>query len=284
MDVLHSFQSESLHKSSRSHGSDYLASNAIREARPIRIDRGGPVQSVENFLENVPTCTGDELPRYIAGASAGALLGTALIGGSPTLNSIWEIFKNVAKECSAHPTGPFSRKVIMEHHIREGLRDLPPDIHERVSRRLFISVTKLYGFKNVLFNNWNSKEDLINCLLCSCYIPGFSGGSIPIYKGEKCIDGGFTSNQPKPIKPYLTISPFCSEADICPKDPTGSPGITVKVSDESLVLTRQNIHRLYRALIPYNLELLENLYREGYNDTQQYLDQKPNIIRGVKCS
>ncbi|KAF7629937.1 PNPLA domain-containing protein [Meloidogyne graminicola] len=66
---------------------------------------------------------------------------------------------------------------------------------------------------------FNPTFDLLRiAILCSCFIPGFCGYSIPEFHGVKYIDGGFSDNQPVYDKHTITISPFSGEADICPID------------------------------------------------------------------
>ena len=61
------------------------------------------------------------------------------------------------------------------------------------------------SMKNVVVSNFETKDSLIDALTCSCFIPFFSGYSIPKFKGEKYIDGGFTNQLPVLDEHTVTI-------------------------------------------------------------------------------
>lgn len=42
----------------------------------------------------------------------------------------------------------------------------------------------------------------------------------PRVNGVRYIDGGFSNNLPEMDTHTIIVSPFCGEADICPRDPT----------------------------------------------------------------
>ncbi|KAF2363531.1 Acyl transferase/acyl hydrolase/lysophospholipase [Trinorchestia longiramus] len=209
-------------------------------------------------------------PTMVAGASAGALLGVALLAGSPSLDDLWHTFMSAARDSAHFTFGPFSRKFVMESYIREAMEALPADVHKRLSGKFFVSVTDVKSMKNLLVSEWDTREDLIECLLCSCYIPMFSGGSVPLFRGRPCIDGGFTNNQPKPFKSSLCISPFAGRAHICPKQTT-SRSMYIHVANADLLLSRENFVRFYRAVVPHNTRDLYQLYWQGFKDAEQFL-------------
>ena len=77
---------------------------------------------------------------------------------------------------------------------------LPEDVSP-FNNRLFVSLTCLVPFPhNVLVSNFRSKTDLIEALLASQYIPGWSMGLAPfsLWRGRPALDGGFTDNLPRP--------------------------------------------------------------------------------------
>lgn len=67
------------------------------------------------------------------------------------------------------------------------------DIMNTINNRLSIRVTKitLFGTEQMYINNWDSLKDLLECAVCSCWIPGVFGDLVKHYKGEIYIDGGF---------------------------------------------------------------------------------------------
>lgn len=58
----------------------------------------------------------------------------------------------------------------------------------------------------------------LKALLCSAFIPFFSGFMPPTYQGYRYMDGGFTNNVPTIDQFTISVSPFCGESDICPVD------------------------------------------------------------------
>ena len=208
-----------------------------------------------------------DLPLRIAGASAGSLLATALLAGTPTLRCLWNNFQQVSRECEKYNLGPLDKAINMELFIRDCLRDLPEDIHVRLSNRLFVSITSLPSFNNVIVSEWSSREDLIECLLCSCYLPVFSGTKVPIFRGEKYIDGGFSNNQPLPMGSVdvLTVSPFAGSGLISPVDKMVYP-LYVNMAHESVAVSRANLGRFYHAIMPLKEEAAKDLFYQGYDD------------------
>lgn len=67
---------------------------------------------------------------------------------------------------------------------------LPEDIHERLNAGNYIFVLGKPWFRSEERTRWSSKEDVIDSVLKSCYIPFLSGSSI-FYK-DQYIDGSLT--------------------------------------------------------------------------------------------
>lgn len=51
-------------------------------------------------------------------------------------------------------------------------------------------------------------------------MPFFSGFIPPKFREYRYIDGGFSNNLPILDENTITVSPFCGESDICPRDIT----------------------------------------------------------------
>lgn len=221
------------------------------------------------------------LPKYIAGASAGAMLAAVLLTAKPSLQTLWDIFIRSAYDCSFYTLGPLSRNIIMQQYLRDVLQELPEDAHLMLSGRLFVSITHLRSYRNRIISEWPTREDLIECLLCSCYLPIFSGEGVPRFRGELYIDGGFTNNQPRPFEPnsFLTISPFSSTADICPRDKV-KKGRYVRVSNELLLISKANWSRLYHTVMPHTNEMFRQLYHDGYSRSLLYLKDQASAQLG----
>lgn len=82
-------------------------------------------------------------------------------------------FFRIVNEARSHSLGPFSPSFDIQTCILEGMRNnLPEDAHLRVNGKLHISLTRVYDGKSIIVSQFNSREDLIQALLCACFIPG----------------------------------------------------------------------------------------------------------------
>ncbi|XP_064828792.1 patatin-like phospholipase domain-containing protein 2 [Oncorhynchus masou masou] len=188
----------------------------------------------------------------VMGASAGSLVAAALVCGSSL-----DMVRNEMLRFALQSRGPLhlARNVFV---WIEGLlrRSLPDDAHIRANGRLAVVLTRIPDGQNTVVSEFTSREDVVQALLCSCFIPGYHGIQPPSYKGVYYVDGGMSSIQPTHSSPYahtLTVSPFAGEADICPPDP-GSMYVIV-MSGMPLNCSVANGYRILDALYPYNLEV-----------------------------
>lgn len=210
----------------------------------------------------------------ISGSSAGSLLAACVVCEVP-LDFVKNNFLETAKEAQRWKLGPFSPKFKVSDYLNQGFEALPPDAHLRANNRLFVSLTRIKDGQNVLISNWTSREDLIQCLICSCFIPGFSGYRLPSFRGERYMDGGFTNNLPIPCEPCISIGPFEGKIDICPASKNqNSPYLTI--ANETVAINPTNIMRFIQSLKPPPTEILENFYQEGYWDAYSFLKAKAN--------
>jgi len=159
----------------------------------------------------------------IWGSSSGSLVGAAWLCRVPR-EDIVQFVERMALDSEQRLLGPVGR---MSSYVRTGLEQLlPDDAHSRLSGRLFVSIS-VYPLLNKEGSKWisnrtvsefQSRQDLINVLLASCYIPLYYEtpirrlGSSPT---EFCLDGGFTNNCPCDGD-TCTISPYPGAADISP--------------------------------------------------------------------
>ena len=83
-------------------------------------------------------------------------------------------------------------------------------------------------------------------LMCSCFIPFFSGMMPPKFRGVRFMDGGLSDNLLVLDEHTITVSPFCGESDICPRDSETPRLIHVMIS--------QNIKKAsHKYLISFRL-------------------------------
>ena len=235
----------------------------------------------------VASCFHEYAPQVskhkIAGSSAGALVATAyLCGGSIPLAHCTTGFLAIAIEARAHTLGPFHPSFDIQAMVREALeRGLPDDAYKKADGRLHVSLTRVDDGKNVIISSFDSNEDLIQVLLCSCFIPFWSGLRLPKYRGICYMDGGFSNNQLELDNKTISVAPFAGEADICPEDDVLNL-FQISLSNTSFSLTPDNLYRLSHALLPPEPEVLSELCKQGFADGIKYLQRK-NLISCTNC-
>uniref|UniRef100_A0A3P8WNZ8 Transcription factor ETV7 n=1 Tax=Cynoglossus semilaevis TaxID=244447 RepID=A0A3P8WNZ8_CYNSE len=217
------------------------------------------------FLTYVPWIL--KTAPYVLGASAGSLVAAVIVCEVILIRD--EIIHH-AKEIRKIPLGPFSPSSNMFHWLRRVLtKYLPADAHVLANGRLAVAMTCLSNGKHVVNTEYQSRHEVFQALLCSCFVPGYCGLQPPSFRGEYYIDGGFSSMQPFPPAPCsrdtLTVSPFSGDTDICPAD---SPCLwDMVVSGSTLKGNRANSVRIINALYPLGLEAFDR----GYKDTIDFL-------------
>ncbi|GLH05511.1 Patatin-like phospholipase domain-containing protein 2 [Gryllus bimaculatus] len=174
---------------------------------------------------------------------------------------------------------PFTRADLDERNKWEQV--LPDNAHLLVNGKLHISLTRVYDGKNVIVSHFNSKEDLLQALLASCFVPVFSGLLPPRFHGIRYMDGGFSDNLPTLDENTITVSPFCGESDICPRDPS-SQLFHVNVANTSIELSKENMYRFTRILFPPKPEVLASMCQQGYEDALSFLHRN-KLINCTRC-
>lgn len=158
---------------------------------------------------------------------------------------------------------------------------LPKDAHLRVNGKLHISLTRVCDGKNVIVSHFDSREDLMQALLASAFIPVFSGILPPKFHGVRYMDGGFSDNLPTLDENTITVSPFCGESDICPRDDSMQL-FHINVANTSIELSKHNIYRIARILFPPKPEVLSNMCKQGFDDALRFLHRN-NLINCTRC-
>lgn len=217
----------------------------------------------------------------ISGASFGAIAACCLLCDLP-LGEFTSNILLVARKARQRTLGPFSPSFNVQELLLESLqKHVPNDAHIRVNGKLHISLTRVYDGKNIIVSQFSSREDLLQALLASAFVPVFSGILPPRYHGTRYIDGGFSDNLPTLDENTITVSPFCGESDICPRD-VSSQFFHVNLSNTSIELSRQNIYRFARILFPPNPEVLSNICKQGFDDALRFLHRN-NLLNCTRC-
>ena len=115
----------------------------------------------------VVSCLKEHAPQFVrslrsvSGASAGALCGLVLLVDCP-LGLITNEMMKVAKQLRSSSLGPYSPNFNITKTLTTMLNDFAPDnVHQIVSGRLFVSLTRLSDMQNVMISEFHSKNDLI---------------------------------------------------------------------------------------------------------------------------
>jgi len=221
------------------------------------------------------------LLNKISGASAGSIAAVSLLGDIP-LGEMTSRILQLACEARKLTLGPFSPSFNITDILYDGLnRVLSDDIHLKVQGRLHISLTKVYDGSNILVNQFANKEEVIQVILASCFIPLFSGFKPPTYRGAYVVDGGFSDNLPTD-KHTVTVSPFSGMAHVCPDTELDLGGYHVSVANTSIEISKENLYRLGNVLLPPHPEVLSRVCKQGFEDALRYL-QKRHLISCTRC-
>uniref|UniRef100_A0A8C0ZAD9 Patatin like phospholipase domain containing 1 n=1 Tax=Cyanistes caeruleus TaxID=156563 RepID=A0A8C0ZAD9_CYACU len=225
---------------------------------------------VQSLLELAPELLKSACKVY--GSSAGSLIAAAVVCGVG-LDDLKEFFFALATEVRKTILGPLSPKCSLLANLKAVLqRMLPEDSYLLASGRLHISLTRVVDGQNVMASEFSSKEELIQALLCSCFLPIYCGFIPPSYRGVRYVDGGFTGLQPVSSleEPVITVSPFTGELDICPRD---CPAIffCFQIFNGSIQISIENLCRISYALFPPSTMVLNDIFSQGYQDTALFL-------------
>nr|CAH7734814.1 unnamed protein product [Callosobruchus chinensis] len=221
------------------------------------------------------------LLNKISGASAGAIAACSLICDLPVGDMTSDVLR-VCAEARKRSLGAFSPSFNINRLLLENLEKfLPDDAHIRCSGKLHVSLTRVHDGKNVVISHFDSREELIQCLLASAFIPFFSGLIPPKFRGVRYMDGGYSDNLPTLDENTITVSPFCGESDICPRDDS-SQLFHINIANTSIELSKHNIYRIVRILFPPKPEVLSNMCKQGFDDALRFLHRN-NLINCTRC-
>ncbi|XP_070764049.1 patatin-like phospholipase domain-containing protein 2 [Enoplosus armatus] len=224
------------------------------------------------ILERVPQLVHGA--SKVCGASSGCLVAAALTAGIPIEQVCVDVL-TIAKEARKHTLGVFHPTFSLLRTVRDSLLErLPADAHLRASGKLCVSLTRLADGKNVVVSEFDSREELIQVLMCSCFFPFYCGFIPPSYRGVHYMDGALSNNMPLfEQRNTITMAPFSGESDICPREGTFN-FFEVHYGNVSIQVNTGNVHRVCTSFLPPRLEKLAEICHNGYMDALCFLREK----------
>jgi len=185
------------------------------------------------------------LQGKLSGASAGTMAAVGVIGGvAPSVMAACVV--RAAYVARQRTLGPLAPSCNLAKILYDELNNvLPEDIHLRASGRLHVSVTEVWSRDSKIVNTFTSKEELIQVIMASSFVPGVSGWVPPVYNGMRVVDGCYSDNRPVLDENTITVSPFSGNSHICPRDESQwfSTNNNVKrFGDEQKVIERKLIY------------------------------------------
>ncbi|XP_024967788.1 patatin-like phospholipase domain-containing protein 4 [Cynara cardunculus var. scolymus] len=192
----------------------------------------------------------------LAGSSAGAIVCAAVASGA-SMEEALEATKILAEDCRSRGTA-FRLGAVLRDILEQFL---PDDVHIRSNGRVRVAVTQiLWRPRGLLVDQFDSKEDLINAVITSSFIPGYLAPRPAIlFRNRLCVDGGLTLFMP-PTSAAQTVR-------VC-AFPAGRLGLeNIGISPDCNPENRATPRELFNwALEPAADSILDNLYELGYMD------------------
>lgn len=207
----------------------------------------------------------------LAGSSAGAIV-CAVVASGASMEEALEATKILAEDCRRRGTA-FRLGAVLRDVLE---KFLPDDVHTRSSGRVRVAVTEiLWRPKGLLVDRFDSKEDLINAVFTSSFIPGYLAPQPATrFRNRLCIDGGLTLFMP-PTSATQTVR-------VCafPATRLGFEGIGI--SPDCNPENRATPRELFNwALEPAEDRVLDKLFELGYVDAAVWAEKNPvqEIVR-----
>ncbi|PQQ13520.1 patatin-like phospholipase domain-containing protein 2 isoform X2 [Prunus yedoensis var. nudiflora] len=201
----------------------------------------------------------------LAGSSAGAIV-CAVIASGASMEEALQATKILAEDCrnrgTAFRLGAVLRDVLQKF--------LPDDAHIRSNGRVRVAVTQLlWRPRGLLVDQFDSKEDLIDAVFTSSFIPGYlAPRPATMFRNRLCIDGGLTLFMP-PTSAAQTVR-------VCafPASRLGLRGIGI--SPDCNPDDRATPRQLFNwALEPGEDDVLDRLFELGYQDAAVWAKDNP---------
>ncbi|KAL8540686.1 hypothetical protein ACS0TY_002065 [Phlomoides rotata] len=201
----------------------------------------------------------------LAGSSAGAIV-CAVVASGASMQEALRATKILAEDCRLKGTA-FRLGAVLKDVLDQFL---PDDVHIRSNGRVRVAVTEiLWRPRGLLVDQFDSKEDLINAVFTSSFIPGYlAPRPATMFRNRLCIDGGLTLFMP-PTSAAETVR-------VCafPASQLGLQGIGI--SPDCNPENRASPRELFNwALEPAADDVLDRLFELGYLDASVWAEENP---------
>lgn len=201
----------------------------------------------------------------LAGSSAGAIICAVLASGS-SMGDALRATKILAEDCRLRGTA-FRLGAVLRDVLD---KILPDDVHTRCNGRVRVAVTQItWRPRGLLIDQFDSREDLINALFTSSFIPGYlAPRPATMFRNRLCIDGGLTLFMPP------TSAPQTVRVCAFPASSLRFRGIGISpdCNPENKLSTRQLLNW---ALEPADDDILDKLFEFGYLDAAVWAEENP---------
>ncbi|KAM9835937.1 patatin-like phospholipase domain-containing protein 4 isoform 3-T3 [Aulostomus maculatus] len=207
-----------------------------------------------------------------AGASAGALVAAVVVTAPDKVEQCQDFTCRLAASVRQQTFGAFTPGYNLMLRLREGMEEiLPADAHRLATDRLHISITHSKSGRNLLVSRFSSREELIQALLASSFVPVYAGMKPMEFRGQKWVDGGFSDSLPiLPVGRTITVSPFAGLQDVCPVH-RGRFRTQLRLANMNIMFSVENLRRLNQALFPPSAAVMNSLHQEGFHDAISFL-------------
>ena len=189
-------------------------------------------------------CAPQLLRNKIGGSSAGALAALYLTCDVP-LEEVTRFVISLSMKAKENTLGPFSPSFQLPEILRLHLESVLPDnVVEIVTGKLFVSITRLKTMKNLLISEFRDKNDVIEALLASSFVPVMSGLKPPEFRGEYAMDGFCSDNLPRLGDQTITVSPFSGDVSISPSEESRDHMSLPYGSGGSIHVSKHNVSKV----------------------------------------
>ncbi|KAJ6389689.1 hypothetical protein OIU77_027918 [Salix suchowensis] len=207
----------------------------------------------------------------LAGSSAGAIV-CAVIASGAGMQEALTATKVLAEDCRLRGTA-FRLGAVLRDVLE---KFLPDDIHVRCNGRVRVAVTQiLWRPRGLLVDQFDSKEDLINAVVTSSFIPGYlAPRPATMFRNRLCIDGGLTLFMP-PTSAAQTVR-------VCAFPASGLGLQGIGISPDCNPENRATPRELFNwALEPAEDHILDRLFELGYLDAAVWAEENPvqNVVQ-----